>query len=64
MFPGSLGFFCFYFKQRKAKNSDHAFARRKKWKTAKKKYRAMFSTGKQAYVKNQECLTTSKHHIA
>ena len=24
----------------------------------------MFSTGKQAYVKNQECLTTSKHHIA
>ena len=36
MFCGSLGFFCFHFKQRKAKNADHVFAGRKKGKMAKK----------------------------
>ena len=36
MFSGSLGFFCFHFKQRKAKNADHVFAGRKKGKIAKK----------------------------
>ena len=49
MFSGSLGFFCFHFKQRKAKNADHVFARRKKQKMAKK-YGATFRAGKQAYV--------------
>ena len=64
MFSGSLGFFCFHFKQRKGKNSDHVFARRKKRKMATKKSGAMLSAGKQAYVKNQECLTTLKRRIA
>ena len=35
MFSGSLGFFCFHFKERQAKNADHVFARRKKRKMAK-----------------------------